>query len=118
MRIVKWSGAVLAMLLFVSPSWAQGKTWSGAISDSNCNGKHDAKDEHGKKMSDTDCTNVCIKKGAQYVFASTGKVFKIANQDFADLKAHAGHRVMLTGDMKGDTITVSKIEMPAAKGKK
>ena len=41
------------------------------------------------------------------------KVYKIANQSFADLKAHAGHEVNLTGEVKGDSVTVSKIEMPA-----
>jgi hypothetical protein len=28
-----------------------------------------------------------------------------------DLKEHAGHSVKLTGEMTGDTINVSKIEM-------
>jgi hypothetical protein len=42
-------------------------------------------------------------------------VLKIANQDNADLEKHAGHTVRLTGEMKGDTITVSKIEMPGEK---
>jgi len=49
------------------------------------------------------------------VFVSGGKTYQIANQDFADLKAHGGHKVALTGEMKGDSITVSKIAMPAAK---
>jgi hypothetical protein len=31
----------------------------------------------------------------------------------ADLRTHAGHMVTLTGELKGDTILVSKIEMPA-----
>ena len=48
------------------------------------------------------------------MFVSGGKTYQIANQDFAGLKTHAGHKVVLTGEMKGDTITVSKIEMPAA----
>jgi hypothetical protein len=46
---------------------------------------------------------------------SEGKTYKIDNQDFAGLKTHAGHNVALTGEMKGDTITVSKIEMPSGK---
>jgi hypothetical protein len=34
----------------------------------------------------------------------------------ADLTAHAGHRVEITGTMKGDTITVAKVTMlPVAK---
>lgn len=39
-------------------------------------------------------------------------VYKIANQSLAGLKTHAGHEVVLSGDMKDDTITVSNIEMP------
>jgi hypothetical protein len=30
---------------------------------------------------------------------------------------HAGHTVMLTGEMKGETVTVSKIEMPKTEKK-
>jgi hypothetical protein len=48
---------------------------------------------------------------------SGDKTYQIANQDFATLKNHAGHGVALTGEMKGESITVSKIEMPKAKAK-
>ena len=44
-----------------------------------------------------------------------GKVYNIANQSDADLQTHAGHTVTVPGEMEGDTITVSKIVMPAAK---
>ena len=37
------------------------------------------------------------------------------NKDLAALKAHAGHEVIVTGTAKGDTLTISKIEMPAKK---
>jgi len=40
---------------------------------------------------------------------SGGSVYQIDNQSFADLEKRAGQRVELTGDMKGDTINVSKI---------
>jgi hypothetical protein len=63
-------------------------------------------------MTDRECTQACIKAGGKYVFVTGGKVYKIANQDDADLVTHAGHTVQLTGDMSGDTITVSKIVMP------
>jgi len=36
-------------------------------------------------------------------------VYQIDNQSFADLQKRAGQTVELTGDMKGDTVTVSKI---------
>ena len=99
---------------------AEEKTLTGSLSDDKCNGKH-SKDEHGATQAgDHDCATKCVTGGAKNVFVSAdGKtIYKIANQDFAGLKIHAGHKVALTGDLKGDTITVSKIEMPpAAKGK-
>ena len=38
------------------------------------------------------------------------KVLKIANQNFKGLRQFAGDTVRLTGDVKGDVITVVKIE--------
>ena len=60
-------GAIVVIgALAVVPAAAQKEqTWKGAISDSNCNGKHAAGEHDGKKMTEADCTNVCIKKGAK-----------------------------------------------------
>jgi uncharacterized protein YdeI (BOF family) len=103
-----------AALWLAAPALAADKTWNGTISDSNCAAKHAAAEEHGAKMSKADCVKACVEKhDAKYVFVSGDKTYKIENQDFAGLKTHAGHNVALTGEMKGDTITVSKIEMPA-----
>jgi hypothetical protein len=105
-----------AALWLTAPALASDKTWNGTISDSNCAAKHAAAEEHGAKMSKSDCVKACVEKhDAKYVFVSGDKTYKIDNQDFAGLKTHAGHNVALSGEMKGDTITVSKIEMPAAK---
>jgi hypothetical protein len=38
------------------------------------------------------------------------RALKVSNQDFARLEQFAGDTVKLTGDLKGDTITVTKIE--------
>ncbi len=92
---------------------AADQTWTGKISDSTC--AKMAAAHPGAKMTDRDCTLACAKAGGKYVFVTSGKVCNIANQDLADLQTHAGHTVRLTGEMKGDTITVSKIGMPAAK---
>jgi len=62
-------------------------------------------------MTDRECTQACAAKGAQYVLVSEGKVYKLTNHE-ADSKAHAGHVVNLTGEVKRDTVRVSKIEMP------
>ena len=104
----------LVAVLFVSvgAAVAADQTWTGKISDSMCGATHKAGAEHGAKMSDRDCTLACVKHGGKYVFVQGGKVYQIANQDYAGLEEHAGHTVKLTGDMKGDTITVSNITMP------
>ena len=84
-------------------------TWTGSISDSGCGASHDAMTEHGKKGTDKKCTEMCVLKGAKYVFVNDGKVLMIKNQDLADLKKYAGDRVTISGDLSGDTITVAKI---------
>jgi hypothetical protein len=104
-----------AVLFAASPLFAAEKTWNGTISDSKCGAKHQTAEHDGKKMSDADCTKACVEGGAKYVFVSGGKTYQIANQDYAGLKDHAGHHVALTGEMSGDSITVSKIEMPSKK---
>jgi len=96
-------------------SFAADQTWVGRISDSMCGATHKAMEHDGKKMSDRECVEACVKKGAKYIFVRTGKVYEVSNQDFAGLAAHAGHTVRLTGEMSSDgkSVTASKIEMPA-----
>jgi len=109
-----------AFLAFsVVSAFAAEQTWTGKISDSMCGADHSKMAaEHGgaKKTSDRDCTLACVKNAGKYVFISQGKTYNVTNQDFAGLQEHAGHTVKLTGDMQGDSITVSKIVMPG-KGK-
>ena len=88
------------------------QTWKGQISDSLCGAKHEEAAEGQGKMPDRDCTLACVRGGSKFALMSGGKMFQIANQDLADLKTHAGHEVTVTGELKGQTITVSKIQMP------
>lgn len=116
-RILQGLCCLGLLLGLTSLASAADKTWTGQISDSNCGASH-AKmmaGHPGAKMTAADCTLACVKAGAKYVFVSGGKVYAISNQDDADLMKHAGHTVRLTGEMSGDTITVSKIAMPPAK---
>jgi hypothetical protein len=107
MRLVLSS--LVAGLLATVPTFADQQTWTGQISDSKCGATH-MTGKHGKNMSDRDCAHACAEKGAQYVLVADGKVYKLTNHD-ADLKAHAGHTVKLTGEMNGETIRVATIEM-------
>ena len=113
MRIVV---STIVMAVFVTVAgFAAPETWTGQISDSMCGAKHMSMGD--KKMSDRECTEMCVKGRGKYVVATGGKVFQIANQKDPALATHAGHSVLLTGEVKGDTITVSKIEMPKVEKK-
>jgi hypothetical protein len=102
---------IATLLLGVSAAAADG-TWTGQISDSMCGAKH-TDGKHAKSVSDRDCALTCAAKGAQLVLVSEGKVYKLTNHD-ADLRAHAGHTVNLTGTLTGESIRVTKIEMAGA----
>jgi hypothetical protein len=103
-----------AAMVFAATSLAAEQTWTGKISDSICGAKHEEAAEGQGKMSDRDCTLACVRGGSLYVLVADGKVYQISDQKNADLAAHAGHTVKVTGELKGDNITVSKIEMAAA----
>ena len=55
---------VIGALAVVAAAAQKDQTWKGAISDSKCNGKHTAEHD-GKKLTDVECTNVCMKNGAK-----------------------------------------------------
>ena len=101
---------VILAVTSVAPRAAE-QTWTGQISDSLCGAKHEEAAEGQGKMPDRDCTLACVRGGSKFVLVSDGKLLQIANQDLEDLQTHAGHKVTLTGELKGESITVSKIEM-------
>jgi len=100
-----------AAFLLSSPAFGAEQTWTGQISDSLCGAKHEEAVEGQGKMPDRDCTAACVRGGSKYVLVVDGKILQIANQDNGDLSTHAGHKVKLTGELKGQAITVTKIEM-------
>jgi hypothetical protein len=107
-------------LLFVALAFAltaplgAAETFKGVIADSMCGAKHSA-DKHGDKAADHKaCVERCVGRGGEYVLATADKVYKIANQDLAALKEFAGQEVMVTGDVKDETITVTKVAKPQA----
>ncbi len=113
---MKKSVACLAAALLMGTAPAFAADWTGKISDAMCGAKKHAAEHDGKKITDHDCVQMCNEgQKAKYVFVVGDKIYKVANQDFAGLKTHAGHEVVLSGDMKDDTVTVTKITMPAAK---
>jgi hypothetical protein len=105
-------GVLASVLAAAAMASGAEQTWHGKISDSMCGASHKSAIEHaGKKLTDRDCTQACIKDGAKYVFVSGGKVYEISNQDDPALAEHAGHSVTLKGEMTGNAIKVSSVSM-------
>jgi len=82
--------------------------WTGYIADAGCTKKQGA-----TKVASADhagCAESCLKKGDKAVLVTEdGSVYQIANQD--KVAEHAGHKVTLTGDKSGNSITVSDVKM-------
>ena len=110
-------GTGKSVLFGVPGAFASTGTWTGTISDSGCGASH-AKMKAQHPGTDAECTAACIKNGGKYVFVSAGKTYAITNQDEKDLAANGGKTVVLTGDMEGTSVTVSKIAPATKKTKK
>jgi hypothetical protein len=110
-RVFRNLAAIIFFTGLSSFAGAATMTMNGMISDSMCGASHAKMMEMHKdaKMNDRDCALACVKGGGKFVFVSGGKVYNVANQNLAALTEHAGEAVSLTGDVEGDTITVSKL---------
>ena len=96
--------SIVAMSVATGTLMAAPQTWTGKVSDAMCKGVHngDAKA----------CVDKCIKGGDKYVLVVDDKVYNISNQKFADLPKFAGATAVVTGDMKDDSITITKMAAP------
>ena len=81
---------------------AMAAEFKGYIIDEKCSAKAAMK-------GNVDCATTCIKGGSPAVLVTEeGKVYKIADQ--AKVTPLAGKQVTITGEMKGDTITVASVQ--------
>ena len=98
------AGLALVLGAAVLTLGADGK-WTGYISDSACGAK-------GAKESHAECAAKCVnEKGAKYVFVNDAdkKVYAIDDQE--KVAAHAGHHVIVSGSVDGDTLKLKSLEM-------
>lgn len=104
MRASKWLLA-LALASVAPVASAAEQSWVGTISDSQCTA------DHGGEIDVRECTLKCTGQGDKFVLMVDGgtKPMAIANQDFADLKNHAGDTVRVTGELKDGAIVVTGI---------
>jgi hypothetical protein len=75
------------------------------LSDSSC-GTANA----NASAASRDCAKRCIEGGSAPVLVTDGdqKVLKLAGK--LDAKAHLQHKIKVTGELKGDTVHVTKVE--------
>jgi hypothetical protein len=101
--------AGLFVMSFAASGLAADQTWTGMIGDSKCGATHKAAQEHNANLTDRACTEACVKSGAEYILSADGKVYRLENQKDAALAENAGKTVMVTGTLKGNVITASRI---------
>ena len=101
-----------AVILFSGATMmAAEQSWVGEISDSACGAHHESGTENVPPPPSKECVENCLRGGSKYVLVGPeGKIFQIANQNVAGLKDNAGAKVKITGELKGTSITVSKVE--------
>lgn len=101
---------LVTIAMFVGTSSAQ-QTWTGTISDSSCKAHHEPGGEAGLPDKPNDCVLACVRGGSKFVFATADKkIYLIAKQDDPLLKTHAAAKVLVTGTLANDVITIEKIE--------
>jgi hypothetical protein len=95
---------VLALSFCATAAFAAAE-WKGVISESACGAAHADGSEKSRK-----CIEACVKGGkGTPVLVSEGKVMKIANPD--KVMEHLGHKVVVTGDLKEDAVTIATVKM-------
>ncbi len=98
---MKRTFAMFALIAGISVS-AMAADVTGYIIDEKCSTKAAMK-------GDVDCANRCIKGGSPAVLVTDeGKIYKFDDQ--AKVVEHAGKKVTVSGKVKGDTISVSKVK--------
>jgi len=99
---------VLTLLTVGSPPQ---QTWTGELRDSTCKFEHESIAEGEPVLPSPECVKACIRGGARYVFIVEEHLYEVENQKNPDLATFGGKPIKLTGELKGNAITVSRIEL-------
>jgi hypothetical protein len=98
----------LSIGLTVSSAFAaQGKTFTGTVSDSMCGAKH------AMPGDDAACTRACVSKGSKYALVVGDKVYTLDTSDKTTLDTldkQVGSKVTVTGTEKDNVIAVSSVK--------
>ena len=97
---------VVAGLLMLSTMAFAADSWTGIVSDTAC--------AKTAMVADAECVKKCTKDGGA-VLVVGDKVVKIANIE--KIRGHEGHKVIVTGKLDGDTLTIDTLKMAPAEKK-
>ena len=89
--------------LFTIPAMAATTTVTGVITDDMCSKKHMMP---GK--SDAECIRACVKEGAKFAVQAGANTYILSGKT-SEVSALAGKKVTVSGDLKGNTLTVNSV---------
>ena len=93
----------IALLALLCAAGASAAEFNGYIIDEACSSKPAMKGNEA-------CARKCIKGGSAAVLLTPeAKVYKLDDQ--SKVTEHAGHKVVVTGSLSGDTIKVESIKI-------
>ena len=96
--------ALAATALALTTSLAFAETFTGKVSDTMCGKKHMM-----PGATDAKCVQECIKDGAAYALVIGDKVYTLKG-DKAQFDKLAGAKVVIDGQLSGDTVTAKSIK--------
>jgi hypothetical protein len=82
------------------------RTFSGVITDDHCAARHDM----NSGMSTSECTRVCVHRGANYVLVDGDKSYRLEGNP-TELGIFSGTRVALIGSLAGNSIQVRSVAL-------
>jgi hypothetical protein len=101
MRLRSLTLAAAGLALTTSLAFAE--TFTGTVSDTMCGKKHMM-----PGVGDAKCVQECIKDGADYALVIGDKVYTLKG-DKTQLNKLAGAKVVVDGQLSGDTVTAKSI---------
>ncbi|GAC1615657.1 MAG: hypothetical protein PVS2B2_14120 [Candidatus Acidiferrum sp.] len=79
------------------------KVLTGVVSDAMCGQSHMMKDKP-----DAECLRYCVKQGNKYALVEGKNVYTLEGHE-VELDKYAAQKVIVTGTMKGETVTVESV---------
>ncbi len=97
-----FAALMVLLALYTMPAMAA-TSLTGTVTDDMCGAHHMMP---GKP--DATCARACVKRGAKWALAANDTLYILSGKS-SEVDALAGQKVTVTGELKGNTLTVSSI---------